>query len=316
MEFDKDRPTQDLVTPEWAFYRRRDFMKGGMLAGLGAIFSRFSVAAPELPFKKNPAFQSIPSDHPLTDEKLSLSYNNFYEFSLDKNEVEQKVQKWTVGDWNVDVSGLVRKPKSWKVSEIISHFPLEERTYRFRCVEAWSMVVPWIGFPLSQWIKEMQPDPAAKYIKFTSFGDSKVMPNISSLPDYPWPYTEGLTLEEANHPLTMIVIGHYGKKLAKQNGAPIRLIVPWKYGFKSVKSIVKIELTKDQPKTLWNQLAPSEYGFYANVNPEVSHPRWSQASERVINGSFIPKRIPTLKFNGFEKEVAHLYNGLDLTKNF
>jgi sulfoxide reductase catalytic subunit YedY len=305
----------DFLTPEWAFHRRRDFMKGGIVAAVSACFSRFAFGASELNFKKNPAFQTVPANHAVTDEKLATTYNNFYEFSLDKNEVAQKVAHWIIGDWNVDVSGLVKKPKRWKFDEIMK-FPLEERIYRFRCVEAWSMVLPWIGFPLSTWIKEMQPDPHAKYIKFTSLGDAKVMPNISSLPDYPWPYTEGLTLEEANHPLTLIAVGLYGKKLAKQNGAPLRLVVPWKYGFKSVKSIAKIEFTKEQPKTLWNNLAPHEYGFYANVNPEVSHPRWSQASERVIDGSFLPKRIPTLKFNGYEKEVAKLYQGLDLTKNF
>jgi sulfoxide reductase catalytic subunit YedY len=305
----------DFVTPEWAFNRRRDFMKGGILAGLSACFSRFAFAAPELNFKKNPAFQTVPANHAVTDEKLATTYNNFYEFSLDKNEVAQKTPSWKLGEWNVDVSGLVKKPKKWKLDEIMK-FPLEERIYRFRCVEAWSMVLPWIGFPLSTWIKEMRPDPAAKFIKFTSLSDSKAMPNISSLPDYPWPYTEGLTMEEANHPLTMIAVGLYGNKLPKQNGAPLRLVVPWKYGFKSVKSIVKIEFTKEQPKTLWNQLAPGEYGFYANVNPDVPHPRWTQASERVINGSFLPKRIPTLKFNGYEKEVAKLYAGLDLTKNY
>ena len=306
----------DSVTPEWAFRRRRDFMKGSLLAGLGAFFSRLSFAESDLKFNKNPKFQSAPSNHALTDEKLATTYNNFYEFSLDKNEVAQKVGNWKIGDWNVDVGGLTKKPRKWKLDEIISHFPLEERIYRFRCVEAWSMVLPWVGFPLLLWIKEMQPSPDAKFIKFTSFSDSKAMPNISSLPDYPWPYTEGLTLEEANHPLTMIAVGLYGKRLSKQNGAPIRLVVPWKYGFKSVKSIVKIEFTKEQPATLWNRLAPAEYGFYANVNPDVSHPRWTQASERVIDGSFIPKRIPTMKFNGYESEVASLYKNLDLKKNY
>lgn len=308
----------DFITPEWAFNRRREFMKGGILAGLGAYFSRYAwSAASDLKFKKNGDFQSVPSNHPLTVEKYALNYNNFYEFSLDKDEVAKKVEGWKLhdADWSLDVSGLVKKPKKWKLADVLQ-FPLEERIYRLRCVEAWSMVLPWIGFPLSHWIKEMQPDSSAKYVRFTSLGDSKVMPNISSLPDYPWPYTEGLTIEEARHPLTLIAVGLYGKKLAKQNGAPIRLVVPWKYGFKSIKSIVKIEFTKEQPSTLWNRLAPKEYGFYANVNPEVSHPRWSQASERVIDGGFIPKRIPTLKFNGYEKDVASLYQGLDLTKNY
>ncbi len=303
----------DFVTPEWAFQRRRDFMKSGALASLSLLFAKWAHAG-DLRFKKDPEFQSIPAGRALTEEKITTTYNNFYEFSLDKKEVSEKVTSWNPGEWNVEVSGLGKKPRRWRLEEIIAKFPLEERIYRLRCVEAWSMVIPWIGFPLSKWIKEMDPQSGAKYVKFTSAADKKGMPNVLGLPDYHWPYTEGLTMEEAMHPLTLIAVGAYGKKLAKQNGAPIRLVVPWKYGFKSIKSIVKIELVKDQPRTLWNELAPHEYGFYANVNPEVPHPRWSQASERVVDGSWIPKRIPTLKFNGYENEVASLYKGLDLRK--
>jgi sulfoxide reductase catalytic subunit YedY len=306
----------DFITPEWAYHRRRDFIKGGMMASASILLSKLGFAENGLTFKKNPNFQSAPSDHKITDEKLALTYNNFYEFSLDKNEVADKVQKWNPQNWSVEVTGLVKHPKKWTLDEILNKFPQEERIYRHRCVEAWSMVLPWVGFPLASWLKEAAPTADAKYVKFTSFGDPGQMPNITSLPDYPWPYTEGLTIAEANHPLAIIAVGLYGKKLAKQNGAPIRLVVPWKYGFKSAKSIVKIELTKDEPKTLWNALAPHEYGFYANVNPEVPHPRWTQASERVIDGGFIPRRIPTLKFNGYENEVASLYKNLDLKKFF
>jgi methionine sulfoxide reductase catalytic subunit len=303
-------------TPEWAFNQRRDFMKASVASTLAILFSRFSFADGDFSFKKNPDFNKVPTGRLLTDEKYATGYNNFYEFSLDKKEVADKVKPWTIGDWSVETLGLIKKPKKWKVDELIKKFPQEERIYRLRCVEAWTMVLPWIGFPLSLWLKEMGVDSSAKYVKFTSAADRKQMPNVTSLPDYPWPYTEGLTIEEAMHPLTLIAVGLYGKKLPKQNGAPIRLVVPWKYGFKSIKSIAKIELVKEQPKTLWNALAPTEYGFYANVNPEVDHPRWSQGSERVIDGSFIPKRIPTLKFNGYEKEVASLYKGLDLKTNY
>lgn len=305
----------EFVTPEWAFNRRREFIKGGFFATMGLCFSRWASGGDNLTFKKNSSFQSVPSGRVLTEEKYATHYNNYYEFSLDKNEVADKVVNWhPSANWSVDVSGMVKKPRAWKVEEMISKFPLEERVYRFRCVEAWSMVLPWVGFPLSLWLKELEPKPEAKYVQFTSLSDAKEMPNINSLPDYPWPYTEGLTMEEAMHPLTLVAVGLYGKRLARQNGAPIRLVVPWKYGFKSIKSIVKLELVKEEPKTLWNRLAPREYGFYANVNPEVSHPRWSQASERVVDGSLFPKRVATLKFNGYEKEVAPLYKNLDLHK--
>jgi len=260
------------------------------------------------------AFKTPPVDRPVTDEKYATSYNNFYEFSLDKDEVKKKVEAWTVGPWKMEVSGLCANPKTWELPELTKMMGTEERIYRFRCVEAWSMVVPWTGFQLSKLIDLARPKPEAKYVRMTSFMDKAAMPNITRQPQYPWPYTEGLTLAEARHPLTLLATGLYGKPLPRQNGAPIRLVVPWKYGFKSIKSIVKLEFTSTEPKTLWNELAPAEYGFYANVNPGVDHPRWSQASERTLDGSFFPKKIPTLMFNGYEKEVASLYTGLDLKK--
>lgn len=289
------------MTPEYRFYQRRMFLKYGTLMGTMLSFPQW-----------------LKAQSNVTKEELATSYNNFYEFSLDKDEVKKKVENWKLDpNWKVEISGLVDKNKSFTVPELIKMAGgTEERVYRFRCVEAWSMVVPWQGFSLAKLIEQLKPNPKAKYIRFETFSDKKIGPNISALPNYPWPYTEGLTIEEAKHPLTLMATGMYGKPLPKQNGAPIRLVVPWKYGFKSIKSIVKIEFTETQPKTLWNQLAPDEYGFYANVNPNVSHPRWSQASERILDSSLFPKRQPTLMFNGYEKEVAHLYQGLDLKKNY
>lgn len=337
---------KEIITPEWAFKKRRQFMKASALGFVGLWFSQnakaFSLGkwlrghlsgkddsiiaktgdentaavkvGPPLKFKKNPKYTV--SGRPTTQEQYVLHYNNFYEFSLDKQGVSENAKDWTIKDWTLLVGGLVKNPVTLKLDDLYTKFPLEERVYRLRCVEAWSMVLPWIGFPLADVIKAVEPTSECKYVKMTSYENSKIMPNIKALPTYPWPYTEGLTLAEAQHPLVLLAVGLYGKKLAPQNGAPVRLVVPWKYGFKSIKSIAKIEFVKDQPKTLWNELAPDEYGFYANVNPDVPHPRWSQASERVIDGRLIPKRIPTLKFNGYEKEVAGLYNGLDLKKNY
>ena len=269
--------------------------------------------------KLNDKFKTLRSGDALTKEEVATSYNNFYEFSLEKDEVQKKVEKWNLDkSWKIEVAGLVDKSQTYSLEDLVALAggTIEERIYRFRCVEAWSMVVPWSGFSLASLIEKLKPKDTAKFVQFQTFSDKKIGPNLSSLPHYPWPYTEGLTIEEAKNPLTLIATGMYGKVMPKQNGAPLRLIVPWKYGFKSIKSIVKIEFTDKQPKTLWNQLAPDEYGFYANVNPEVSHPRWSQASERILDKAFFPKRKPTLLFNGYENDVASLYKGIDLKKNF
>jgi sulfoxide reductase catalytic subunit YedY len=312
------------VTPEYLFINRRQFMKKSLLFSSVMSFSHHlwaqaSSASASFKSKLNQKYSQLLAGDTLTKEEIATSYNNFYEFSLDKDEVKKKVEKWSVdSNWQIEVAGMLEKPKTYSLNEFIglSQTEVEERIYRFRCVEGWSMVVPWSGVPLAQIIEKLKPKKSAKFVKFQTFSDRKIGTNMSSLPNYPWPYTEGLTIEEAMNPLALIATGMYGKALPKQNGAPIRLVVPWKYGFKSIKSIVKIEFTDKQPNTLWSQLAPDEYGFYANVNPSVPHPRWSQATERILDKSFIPKRKPTLLFNGYEKEVAHLYKGLDLTKNF
>lgn len=317
--------SENEVTPEEIYLDRRKFLKdagfaGLSLAGLSTLLHSETAFASSygLPAKANSLYKVEDKERPLTKESLATTYNNFYEFSLDKAEVAEKVKEWKLADnWQVEVTGLTEEPKTYNVEDLIKKAGgIEERIYRFRCVEAWSMVLPWSGFSLAKLIPLLKPKASAKYVGFQTFSDKKIGSNIAKMPYYPWPYTEGLTMEEAMNPLAFIATGMYGKALPKQNGAPIRLVVPWKYGFKSIKSIVKIDFTATQPKTLWNQLAPTEYGFYANVNPTVDHPRWSQASERVINGSFFPTRIKTLLYNGYEKEVAALYKGLDLKKNY
>lgn len=315
--------SENNVTDEVVYLNRprRQFLQKAAALSFGLPFLNplDSTASTDatLQFRKT-SFEVKESDRPLTAEKLALSYNNFYEFSLDKEGVSKNVEKWKVQTpWTVEVSGIKGGKKTFDVDQLIKMAGgLEERIYRFRCVEAWSMVLPWVGFSLAELIKKLEPDSSAQYVYFETFSDKKIGANMSLLPQYPWPYTEGLTMKEATHPLTLIATGLYGKSLPKQNGAPLRLVVPWKYGFKNIKSIVKISFVKDRPKGLWEKLNPDEYGFYANVNPKKDHPRWSQASERVINGSFFPKKIPTLMFNGYEKDVADLYKGLDLAKNY
>jgi sulfoxide reductase catalytic subunit YedY len=310
----------EKITPEFLFLNRRNFMKNHLLAATLAslpypLWANTSLLGSQL----NDKYKNLRAGDTLTKEEVAISYNNFYEFSLEKDEVKKKVEKWTLDkNWKIEISGLVEKPKTYSLEDLVALVggSVEERIYKFRCVEAWSMVIPWTGFSLALLIEKLKPKSKAQFVQFQTFSDKKIAPNFSELSQYPWPYTEGLTIEEAMNPLTLIATGMYGKPLPKQNGAPLRLVVPWKYGFKSIKSIVKIEFTDKQPKTLWNQLAPKEYGFYANVNPQVDHPRWSQSSERILDTSFLPKRKPTLLFNGYEKEVASLYKGLDLTKNF
>jgi sulfoxide reductase catalytic subunit YedY len=229
---------------------------------------------------------------------------------------EQANRGWKTRPWSIEIGGLCTNPRKLDVDQLIHLLgPLERRNYRHRCVEAWSMVIPWDGFPLAKLVDLVQPKPEAKYVKFTSFFDPANCPAHRGN-DFPWPYTEGLTLSEAINELPFIAVGLYGKPLRNQNGAPLRLVVPWKYAFKSAKSLAKIEFVAEQPKIFWNQLAPNEYGFYANVNPNVDHPRWSQKSERVIGAGFFAGKQPTLMFNGYEKQVAYLYAGTDLRKNF
>jgi sulfoxide reductase catalytic subunit YedY len=252
------------------------------------------------PAPRNPDFAE--ADRPLTDPADAARYCNFYEFSGTKS-VWRYVDAFKPYPWTLEVAGLVSKPRTWDIDDLVRAFPLEERVYRHRCVEAWAMVVPWVGFPLAKLLAAAEPQAGAKYVRFVSF-DRPDEASQMAIRRFPWPYNEGLTLAEATHPLTLLVTGMYGKPLLKQHGAPIRLVVPWKYGFKSSKSIVRIEVTDRQPATFWNTLIPHEYDFWANVNPEIPHPRWSQASERMLGTG---ERRPTLLYNGYAEQVAGLY---------
>lgn len=307
------------ITPQKVYEQRRQLIK---LAAAGAfglanaeIFSRDAFAQNnKLSAQANPKY--FLGDK-LTSYKDVTSYNNFYEFGTDKTDPARHAQSLKVRPWTVSVEGLVNKPKTWDIDSLIKLAPLEERVYRLRCVEGWSMVIPWIGYSLSHLIKAADPQGSAKYVEFISLADPKQMPGVNNRV-LDWPYTEGLRLDEALNDLTLLTFGLYGEVLPKQNGAPVRLVVPWKYGFKSAKSIVKIRLTDKEPATSWKVSAPYEYGFYSNVNPSVNHPRWSQATERRIGaegGIFAPK-IKTLPFNGYADQVAHLYKDMDLRKFF
>ena len=306
---------QDLrseITPEHIYRQRRQFMKAVGILGAGLLLT---ACAPEQEAGLSPS--------PVTGEGNILvdtlnsfeqitNYNNYYEFTTDKERVASLAQDLKTSPWQVEVYGLVNNPGIFTMEDILGKFTQEERVYRMRCVEGWSMVIPWQGFPLWQLLDEVQPKAEAKFVRFETLFDPEQMPGQNSRV-YPWPYQEGLRLDEAMHDLTIIATGLYGKAMPNQNGAPLRLVVPWKYGFKSIKSIVKIELVDTQPDTLWNAIAPNEYGFYSNVNPQVDHPRWSQASERRIGET---KRRPTLMFNGYEEEVAALYEGMDLQEYY
>jgi len=306
------------ITDERLYLNRRSFMTGAAALGAAALVPAVEAAgkAPTgAPLKatRNPAFVNADPPNKIED---ATSYNNFYEFGVNKDDPARLAQSLKTRPWTVKVEGLVGKPKTYDIDELLRVFPLEERVYALRCVEAWSMVIPWIGFPLAALLKAVEPTGSAKFVEFVTLHDPNQFPGQKpglfggSLD---WPYVEGLRLDEAMHPLTLMTVGMYGQVLPNQNGAPLRVIVPWKYGFKSGKSIVRIRLTADQPKTAWEKAAPQEYGFYSNVNPEVSHPRWSQATERRI-GEF--RRRKTLMFNGYADQVASLYAGMDLKKNY
>jgi len=303
------------ATPEHVFVNRRAFMSvaaGAAAIGLTpdlAMAQRISDLAnlPDptadlYPAKRN---EKYVLDRPLTDEKVNANYNNFYEFGSTKN-VNKAAQQLRIRPWTVKIDGMVEQPFDIAIDDLIRKMPLEERLYRHRCVEAWSMTIPWTGFPMSKLMELAKPTASAKYVVMQTFQD-KEAPGFRQV-WYPWPYTEGLTIEEANNELTFLVTGMYGKPALKQMGAPLRLAVPWKYGFKSVKSIVRFNFTDQRPKTFWEQLQSSEYGFWANVNPDVPHPRWSQASEEDIGTK---ERRPTVKFNGYGEYVADLYKGLE-----
>lgn len=303
------------ITPKSQYLSRRDFLKA---AGIVTGTALLAACAPKVSEQAEgpDADAGDPSASSNTDELGEAlnsfdeitNYNNFYEFSTDKQAVAKLSKDFTTEPWTVEVSGLVDNPKTFGVEDLLQMFPQEERIYRLRCVEAWSMVIPWNGFPLASLLKEVEPTLDAKYLRFESAANRDEMPGLKS-PFYTWPYQEGLRLDEAMNDLTLLATGLYGEMMPNQNGAPIRLVVPWKYGFKSIKSIVKIELVDYQPETLWSAAAPNEYGFFSNVNPEISHPRWSQTTERRIGEL---KRRPTLMFNGYAEQVAHLYEGMDL----
>lgn len=327
----RKRIPESQVTEESVYRDRRKILKslgflgaGSLLAtsanaGISDFFSKKEAPKPfayrQLNFEKSGNGQGLE----LTPEAKVTSYNNFYEFGTSKSDPVENAQGFKVNPWQLTIDGLVENPVTLDYDDLFKRFDLEERIYRFRCVEAWSMVIPWIGFELNKLLALVKPLSSAKYVAFETLYDPDQMPGqksrlVGGSVDYP--YVEGLRLDEAAHPLTLMSVGLYGKNLPPQNGAPIRLVVPWKYGFKSIKSIVKITLTDKMPPTTWNILAPHEYGFYANVNPSVDHPRWSQASERVITtgGIFSQKRIKTLPFNGYQQEVSDLYKGLDLKR--
>ncbi len=280
------------------FLRRLGFGLGASALGLPPALQ--GAATPRYPAPRNPAFNPVWA---LTDEKVASSYNNFYEFTLRKD-VHRHVGAFQTSPWPVEIAGLVEKPLTLDVAELVAGVDLEERVYRFRCVEAWAMIVPWTGFPFNKVADLVRPRPEAKFVRFITAKKPDQMPGIRENPEYPWPYFEGLRLDEAMHPLTLLVTGAYGKPLAKQFGAPLRLIVPWKYGYKSAKSIVKIEFVAEQPKTFWETLQPREYPFESNVDPDVPHPRWSQATERMIDTG---DRVKTRKYNGYADQVAALY---------
>lgn len=335
------------ITPESVYLSRRKFMRGlGVSAGAlmlaacgapgagdqpgaagpspaGEATGPATLAKPPDGFNRppgdptvapTPTAKSVPDGaaEPLTSFEDVTGYNNFYEFTTDKAAVAKLAEGFKTSPWTVAIGGLVNKPMIIGVEDILKKYPQEERIYRMRCVEGWSMVIPWLGFSLAGLLKAVEPLSSAKYVRFETLLDSRQLPG-QRMAFFPWPYTEGLRLDEAMHDLTILSTGLYGKTLLPQNGAPLRLVVPWKYGFKSIKSIVKIDLVDQAPESLWMNMAPEEYGFYANVNPEVTHPRWSQASERRI-GELGRRR--TLPFNGYAEQVAQLYAGMDLRKNY
>jgi sulfoxide reductase catalytic subunit YedY len=312
------KPAPDLrwadVTDPRLYLRRREFLRAaGSVAAAGALAIGGDAAAQgsgaKLPNVKKGPFGT---DEAQTPYEAVTTYNNFYEFGIDKDDPSRLAGSLKTRPWPVTIDGAVGKGGTFAIDDLVKPHQLEDRIYRLRCVEAWSMVIPWVGFPLGDLLKRVEPTPKARFVEFTTLQAPDQMPG-QRRPVLDWPYVEGLRLDEAMHPLTILAVGLYGEALPKQNGAPLRLVVPWKYGFKSIKSIVRIRLVESQPRTAWQKSAPQEYGFYSNVNPEVDHPRWSQARERRI-GEFFKRK--TLMFNGYGDQVASLYTGMDLKKNY
>ncbi|MBC2885775.1 protein-methionine-sulfoxide reductase catalytic subunit MsrP [Ochrobactrum sp. CM-21-5] len=301
------------ITPPQFYLGRRQFLTGAIAAGLALHASRGTAR----PIQAGASKYTV--DDKVTPIEDVTTYNNFYEFGLGKDDPSTNGGNFKPLPWTIQVDGMVTKPATFDIDQLVKQFPVEERVYRMRCVEAWSMVIPWDGFPLAALLDKVEPLGSAKYVAFETVVRPSEMPGQSGLfQSLPWPYVEGLRMDEARHPLTLLAVGLYGQTLPNQNGAPIRLVVPWKYGFKGIKSIVRITLTDKQPRNTWQVVNPTEYGFYANVNPAVDHPRWSQATERPIGkgGFFGAGRRATLPFNGYADEVAGLYSGMDLAKHF
>ena len=319
---DFHQPPASEITPQAVYADRRALLKlltagaaGSLLGGWGTRAHAAAGALAPLSAARSSVAGAVTMEKP-TPYEDATNYNNFYEFGTDKEDPARFAGKLKVDPWSVEIEGLVNKPGRFALEDLRKLSPLEERIYRLRCVEGWSMVIPWIGYSLSALIQHVQPQGSAKYVEFVSLADREQMAGVrSSVLD--WPYTEGLRMDEALHPLTLLTFGMYGHELPKQDGAPVRVVIPWKYGFKSAKSIVKIRFVEREPRTAWDKAAPNEYGFYSNVNPGVDHPRWSQATERRIGeGGLFAKRRKTLLFNGYEAQVGQLYAGMDLKKYF
>src|SRR4051812_9042399 len=314
-----DIPSSE-ITDKKLYLRRREFIQAAAVGAVGAAAGTLGVGTAEaagwprvpIPNVQKPSSPALTTTEKPNSYQDIATYNNFYEFGTDKSDPSQNAGAFKTKPWTVKVDGMVGKPGDYHLEDLIKPYALEDRVYRHRCVERWSLVIPWVGFPLASLLKTVEPTSAAKFVEFTTLLDPRQMPGQRSSV-LQWPYVEGLRLDEAMHPLALLAVGLYGEYLPNQNGAPIRLVVPWKYGFKSIKSIVRIRLTDKQPMNTWQEMAANEYGFYANVNPAVDHPRWSQARERRI-GEFFKR--PTLMFNGYGDQVASLYTGLDLKKNF
>ncbi len=310
------RPSE--ITSKENYLNRRNFIQSGAIAG-GSLITGQALAA-LVPTDRGAKLADVQESDLSTSEDANSfedisTYNNYYEFGTQKDDPYRNARNFEPHPWTIEVTGHAEKTGTFHLEDFLKPYALEERIYRMRCVEAWSMVIPWVGIPLADLIKHFQPTSNAKFVRFETLLDKKRMPGQRSRA-LKWPYREGLTMAEATNPLAILAVGIYGEVLPNQNGAPIRLIVPWKYGFKGIKGIVKMSFVEKQPKTSWEIAAPSEYGFYANVNPEVNHPRWSQARERRIGGGLFASKIPTLLFNGYGEQVAHLYHSLDLRRNF
>jgi len=310
------RPSE--ITSKQNYLNRRDFMRAGMIAS-GSILAPTAMSA-VVPTERRAklarvAPSSFSTDEPANSYEDITTYNNYYEFGTGKADPHENAQDFEPRPWTISVEGHAEKTGSFDFDDFVKPFDLEERIYRMRCVEAWSMIIPWVGISLAEVVKHFQPTSKAKYVAFETLNDPSRMPGLRRR-SLEWPYREGLTIEEATNPLSILAVGLYGEALPNQNGAPIRLVVPWKYGFKGIKGIVRMRFTDQQPKTSWNMAQAREYGFYANVNPRVDHPRWSQARERRIGSGLFAGKEPTLMFNGYGDEVAHLYKDLDLRRNF